>query len=152
MTKPEDFVAKLIQEGQDQGNESEKTISLQLIGVATFVATVLGAFVVIPGLKPLGLPEKIFLLIDILFLFSSIGFGIIHLLVTKAVFNKAASQAILTSKVLKSLKASDDQEKWNIVAIINTAIIGTMAFFYLQLATLSISVTIFLGIIISLLF
>jgi hypothetical protein len=146
----EDHLDQTLQQLQKENNEAEKTISLQLIGVAIFVTTVIGAFIVLPFAKPLGLTEKIFLLIDVIALFLSLSFGIVNLLVTRNMWSKAADRAELAQDVIA--KMGDESERVEVANVLTGSFRTSMVFFYLQLSLLGVAVVIFLGLIIALLF
>lgn len=148
----EDNISSLIDETTKENNEAEKTISLQLLGLAVFLLTVIGAFVVADNsvIQP-DLVIKVFILINIIFLFLSLAMGIFHLLITKLMWLKLYNRAILAWKVIGEIAGPDEKTKV-LSKILTQDIKTTMAFFYLQIGFLGLGFTVFIGLIIAILF
>ncbi len=141
-----------------QGNELERAISLQLISVATFVISVIGAFVALPVSKPLNLAGKIFLLIDVICLFLSIASGVAHVIVERRLWLIAHKGLSVNRGIEKLLDRNKDNIKdlvtikAAIFEIVVPPVRGTMAFFYLQAFLAAGSIAILIGLIVTMLF
>jgi hypothetical protein len=148
---PEDQLTKHIERVTKESNNTEKLISLQLLTLATFVVTAIGAFIVSNHTATLSIGTKVFLLLDIICLFFSLGFGIIHLLVIRNMWLQSVDDLHKARKIFPFVDKEESQAKM-FNEVFGERGSATMIFFYLQLSSLAIGITIFLGMIITLLF
>ncbi len=144
----EDQIIKYMNEASTHNNDYEKTISLQLISIATFIITLIGAFISLDDSDTLNSGIKTAVVIDLFILFGSIIFGVIHLLIVRNMFT---DQYKSLSKALKLFRKNPtlDGESLEILTP-NTS--TTMTFLYLQTTCLTLALAVFIGLIVYILF
>lgn len=133
-----------------EGNETEKTISLQLLALGTFLLTVIGAFIV-SDIVSLDIVLKVFLLINILILSFSLAAGIIHLLLVMKMWIKTIDKLTTAREAAHAVDGEAAKAKvFNRIAAKDNA--TSMTFFQWQIGLLSVGFAVFIGLIVAILF
>lgn len=148
--KVDEHAKNLLMATIKEGNETEKTISLQLLTLGTFLLTVIGAFIVSDVIS-LDVVLKVFLLINILVLSFSLAAGILHLLLTMQMWMKSINQ--LTTAMDAASEVDDEVIKTKVFNRVAAKDLKTsMIFFHWQLGLLSTGFVVFIGLIVAILF